>query len=475
MPAMPTARILVVDDEKTIRWSLRERLVADGHDVDEAEDVASATRLLERSQYDLLILDFQLPDGTGIDVLKKAKALDPEQLAIIMTAFATVRNATEAMRLGAYDYLDKPFDLDELALGVAKALETLSLRREVGRARSQERTSFGVDNILGRASVTEELRALIRKIARSGASSILITGESGTGKGLVARAIHYEGAAAAGPFMNITCTALPETLLESELFGHERGAFTDARNAKQGLLELAGGGTAFLDEIGDMPLKLQAKLLRFLEDKSFRKLGGTRDLRVDVRIIAATNKDLKSAVQAGTFRGDLFYRLNVIPLHVPALRERRDDIEILARKFVADFNLEFRRTTRGFTTEALAKLKAHAWPGNVRELRNVVERAVLLAEGDELDVLDLPADVRGPAERPQDGHYFVLPASGLDIEDVERDLIEQALAAADGNKSRAGRLLNLKRDQVRYWMKKYGLLAEGEEGEQGAAEDGTGG
>ncbi|MFO0983020.1 MAG: sigma-54 dependent transcriptional regulator [Planctomycetota bacterium] len=453
-------RILVVDDEKMVRWSLRQRLEEEGYDVEEAPDAATAVDLLQKDDFDLLLLDYRLPDSNGLEILKKAKGLKPDQLAILMTAFSSVKNAVEAIRLGAYDYLDKPFDLDELMLTVEKALETVSLRSEVSRMREKEREQFGVENLIGHSKTTEELRRMVKRIAKSGASSILITGESGTGKGLVARAIHYESDSAIRPFMNITCTALPETLLESELFGHERGAFTDARNAKKGLLELADTGTAFLDEIGDMPLKLQAKLLRFLEDKSFRRLGGTKDIQVNVRIVAASNKDLKAEVDAGTFRADLFYRLNVIPLEVPPLRVRSEDIPDLVDHFVRYYNNEFKKSVAGFSEAGLERLKTHTWPGNIRELRNVVERAILLSDEKILTLADLPPEIRGTdqaVDRTRGKRYFALPPSGIDIDDVERDLLEQALLLAAGNKTRAGRLLNLRRDQVRYWMRKYSI------------------
>jgi transcriptional regulator with PAS, ATPase and Fis domain len=312
------------------------------------------------------------------------------------------------------------------------------------------------------------LRRLVVKVAKSVATSILITGETGTGKGLVARAIHYEALDPERPFMNITCTALPETLLESELFGHEKGAFTDARLAKKGLFELADGGTVFLDEIGDMPASLQGKLLRFLEDKSFRRLGGTRDIRVDVRIIAATNKNLQEAARNGTFRLDLFYRLNVVPVEVPPLRERQEDVIELVTHFVRKYSSDFQKRVDGFDAEAKKRLEVYPWPGNVRELRNVTERAVLLAETETLGILDLPPEIRAFGASYSPGNtrrYFTLPPEGVDIEEVEHDLLVQALERVRGNKTRAGKLLNLKRDAIRYWMRKFHIAdAEGGEG-----------
>src|SRR5262245_34179779 len=341
-------KILVIDDEKLIRWSLNERLRREGYEVEEATDGATALKLIGQDDYDLLLLDFKLPDIDGLQVLKRVKERNPGQVVILMTAYSSIENAVEAMRLGAYDYINKPFNMDELVLDVEKALETVTLRSEVSRFRQRDRARFGLENVIGSSKASDEIRRMVRRIAESGATTILVSGESGTGKGLIARAIHYESQSADRPFMNITCTALPETLLESELFGHERGAFTDAHSQKKGLLELAQTGTAFLDEVGDLPLSLQAKLLRFLEEKKLRRLGGSRDIDVDVRIVAATNRDLKAAVDKGQFRADLFYRLNVIPLKIPALRERRDDIPDLIQHFVTLYNAEFKKTIKGF-------------------------------------------------------------------------------------------------------------------------------
>ena len=451
-------RILVVDDEKLIRGTLRDRLEKEGYLVGEADTGAAAMEQLRQEEWDLLLLDFKLPDTDGLEILRHAKERRPAPAVILMTAFASVQNAVEAMRLGAYDYVKKPFNLDELVLECERALETVLLRAEVSRYHSLDRARFSVQNLVGNSSQTQQIRTLVQRVAKSGARTILITGETGTGKGLVARAIHYESDQAGTPFLNVTCTALPETLLESELFGHEKGAFTDARVMKKGLFEVADSGTVFLDEIGDMPLSLQGKLLRFLEDKTFRRLGGTRDISVDVRIVAATNRELKQAVKEGRFRNDLYYRLNVIPIPIPPLAQRKGDVMELARHFVATYAEEFKKTIKGFDAESEKALIAYPWPGNIRELKNTIERAILLADHEVLTLEDLPFEIRdGAASSAARPATFQLPKEGVDLDQVHKDLLLQALERVRFNKTAAGKLLGLNRDQVRYWMRKYGI------------------
>src|SRR5690349_14915112 len=343
---MPT--VLVVDDEQLIRWSLSERLTADGCTIIEA---ATAREALERfgADIDLVLLDYRLPDSDGLRVLKKMKAAQPDVPIILLTAFSSIETAVEAMKQGAYHYANKPFNLDEIAMVVAKALETTALRREVKALRASRSEPFALSRIVGEAAAMQTLRALLQRIASSPASTVLLTGESGTGKDLAAKVIHYNSDRSARPFMNITCSALPEALLESELFGHERGAFTDARQKKTGLLESAEGGTVLLDEIGEMVPALQAKLLRFLEEKSFKRVGGASDIHVDVRVIAATNRDLEEAVDQGKFRADLFYRLNVMQVQLPPLRDHASDIPLLVSFYIDQFNREFRKQVRGAT------------------------------------------------------------------------------------------------------------------------------
>ena len=454
---MAQATLLIVDDEELVRWSLRERLRKDGYTVLESGTVASAMEKLTPA-VDLVLLDQRLPDGDGLTLLQQIKESSPDTLVILMTAFSTVENAVAAMKHGAYHYLNKPFNLDDVSAVVEKALETSRLRREVRMLRGSQSRDYGFDAIIGSSSAMVEAKSLLERIAASPATTVLLTGETGTGKDLAAKAIHYNSERASKPFVNITCSALPEQLLESELFGHERGAFTDARQQKRGLLETADGGTVFLDEIGEMTPGLQAKLLRFLEDRTFKRVGGLNDIRVDVRVIAATNRSLDDEVRAGRFREDLFYRLQVMPVRLPPLRERVGDIRLLVAHYIDRYNREFRKRVRGLQPGAQAMLDQYRWPGNVRELRNAIERAMLLADNGLLGAEDFAT--LSKAATPA---TFRLPPEGVDLETVERQLVMQALQRAGGNQTQAGHLLGINRDQVRYRIEKFGLTKPGQE------------
>lgn len=450
---MQAPTILVVDDEQLIRWSLADRLSQEGYRILEAE---TAEQALDRSRdgVDLVLLDYRLPDSDGLTVLRRIKETDPDILVILLTAFSSVDTAVEAMKAGAYHYANKPFNLDEVALLVEKALETTQLRREVRALRASQAQPYSIDRIVGESPAIRQLKGVLQKVAASPASTVLLMGESGTGKDLAAKVLHYASDRAMRPFMNITASALPETLLESELFGHERGAFTDARQQKRGLLESADGGTVFLDEIGEMAPGLQAKLLRFLEEKTFKRVGGATDIRVDVRVIAATNRNLDEEVRQGKFREDLYYRLNVLPIVLPPLRARAEDIPRLANYFVDAYNTEFRKHVRRIAPATMKRLQAYRWPGNIRELRNAIERAMLLAEGEELTD-ELFALAGTASARLTEG--IELPANGVDLEQLERSLVMQALERSGWNQSKAAGLLGLNRDQIRYRIEKFKL------------------
>lgn len=455
--------ILVVDDERLIRWSLEQQLQREGYRVQSAETGAQALQRAHDEPPDLVLLDVRLPDGDGLELLERFRAKDRECLVIMITAHGGVESAVRAMKLGAHDYLIKPFEADELKLTIRKALETRALRREVVRLQSEASQGAALGDLIGVSRSVGDLKVLIQRLAQSDATTVLLQGESGTGKDLAARVIHFASARARGPFLAVNCVALPEHLLESELFGHEKGAFTDAKTQKKGLFEQADGGTVYLDEIGDMRLDLQGKLLRLIEEKAFRRLGGMRDIKADVRIIAATNRDLAGCLAAGQFRADLYYRLNVFPIRLPPLRERPEDILPLATRFLGSFSREMRREPPAIHPEAQACLRRYGWPGNVRELRNVLERALILAEGATIQAEHLPPEIGGQPATSRSGAAKVaavsLPVNGLRLEDVERDLVRQALESTGGNQVHAARLLGISRDALRSRMKKFGFLS----------------
>ncbi|MBI3456733.1 MAG: sigma-54-dependent Fis family transcriptional regulator [Candidatus Rokubacteria bacterium] len=452
------SRLLVVDDERLIRWSLEQTLAKSGYEVSTVATGEAALTAVREDPPDLILLDLKLPDIDGLQVLRQVKELSPQIQVLIMTAYADVGTAVEAMKLGAYDYLTKPIDFESLAVTVRNALEASQLRRKVRLLSEKHLYPFHFAGIVGTSPAMREVVALARKVAQSEATTVLIQGESGTGKDLLAKAIHYESSRAEEPFMEIACTAMPETLLESELFGHVRGAFTDAKVQKKGLFELAQRGTVFLDEIGDMSGGLQAKLLRVLEERRFRRVGGTKDIAVDIRVIAATNRDLRQAVEAGTFRTDLYYRLQVVTITLPPLRTRREDISLLARHFLEHMSREFKKRLPRLSPGAERLLVEYDWPGNVRELRNVIERAMILEDIGDLLPGHLPPEIARVAGRPATAMpRFRLPETGLILEEAEREFVRQALEMTGGNQTRAARLLGLTRDELRYRAKKFGL------------------
>ncbi len=470
---MSSATVLIVDDEKLIRFSVRERLQEDGQFVLEAATGEEALKQLERGA-DLVLLDLHLPDVNDLSLLEKIKQAAPETVVIMLTGDPTPEIVVEAMKCGAFHYVTKPVDLDELAMLVGHALETTRLKREVRALQSRaEEDGDGLDAIIGESPAMQKTKRLLAKVAQSPATTVLLTGETGTGKDLAARAIHYASERAAKPYMNITCTVLPDTLFDSELFGHEKGAFTDAKTQRKGLLEQANGGSVFLDEIAELPLNLQAKLLRFLEDKTLRRVGGSVDIEVDVRVIAATNRNLEEMVAEGSFREDLFYRLQVMPIELPPVRERGDDVVLLAQYFAERFGKRFGHNIQGLDESALERICTYRWPGNVREIRNAVERAVLLCDSERLaaadfDALKLGAGTSGTnasfgsgdgatTTQPQTVEQFQLPEDGIDLERLERHFVIQALSRTEGNQTRAAALLGINRDQIRYRIQKFDL------------------
>jgi DNA-binding NtrC family response regulator len=457
---MKRATILVVDDEKLIRVWLEAHLGDAGYRVQLAENVTAARAAFQATPPDAVLLDLKLPDGSGLDLLREFREADDQLVAIMLTAHGDIGTAVEAVKLGAYHFLEKPPELADLLVLLETALETRTLKRTVTGLRRQAGWQFAGVEVVGRSEAMRRIVGLVEKVAASEGTTVLLRGESGVGKEVVARAIHAHSVRSEYPFLEINCTALPESLLESELFGHERGAFTDAKERKQGLLELADRGTVLLDEIGDLPSGAQAKLLRFLETRTFKRVGGVRDITVDVRIVASTNRDLDAAVRDGQFRRDLFYRLNVVPITIPPLRERPEDVEPLAAHFLANLTSALRRPARGLSREALQLLERYAWPGNVRELRNVIERAVILEEGTEILPEHLPDELRLGSRAADLGPRFRLPDAGMHLEELEKDLIRQALEQAQGNKTRAAGLLGLTRDTLRYRLEKYGIGEE---------------
>jgi two-component system response regulator AtoC len=459
---MSRETILIVDDEKLIRWSMRQRLEAWNYQVTEAVDLQEAFKKLNQDTPDLVTLDVKLPDGSGIDLLRKIKEAHASLPVVMITAFGVVDVAVQALKLGAYDFIEKPINFEKLENVIRNALETSRLKTQVAQTSSSNKNRFGIENIVGKSRAIREVLEMVKRLAQAGATTLLVQGESGTGKDLVSRALHYEGLRRDHPFFALNCAAIPETLIETELFGHERGAFTDAKNMKKGIFEIADGGTVFLDEISEMHINMQSKFLRVLEDQTFRRVGGVKDITVNVQVIASTNRNLESYVKEGRFRDDLYYRLAVVPIQIPPLRERREDIPALVTYFIQRDNIQFRKNVKGITPEGMKLMTNYSWPGNVRELKNAIERAMILVDQDIIDVQHLPIRIADPSSatplpRIMGDHLVKLPTEGAGLEDIEKELIQQALQYANGNKTKASKLLRISRDTLRYKVKKHQL------------------
>jgi two-component system, NtrC family, response regulator AtoC len=486
---MPSEKILIVDDERLVRWSLRQKCEEWGYHVVEAESGAAGLRMAQHETPDLVLLDVRLGDMNGIDVLEEMKRSGDVRAVIMITADPKLEDVKHALKIGAFDFVGKPLDFDELGVTVKNALEATRLRTEVESLRGEVRRRAGFHEVIGVSQRITELMTFVNKVAASEASTILVQGESGTGKDLIAKSIHYNSHRGDKPFIAINCSAIPETLMEAELFGHEKGAFTDAKAMKKGLFEMADGGTLFLDEIGELSPLLQAKLLRVLEDQLIRRVGGVRDMQVDVRVIAASNRDLERAVRENSFRQDLYYRLAIISIFLPPLRDRKEDIVPLVEYFIERYARKFRKNVTGITTDTRKLLMRHDWPGNVRELKNAIERAMILEDETQLRPDYLPFAVGREASQftafevtamgstmgtettagesiLPNGRMLpklVIPNGGTSLEEVERALVELALQQANGNQTHAAKLLDISRDALRYKLKKFGLMHSEEE------------
>lgn len=453
-------KVLVADDELSMREFLEILLHKEGYAVETASTGEEAIKKIERDQPDLIICDIMMPKVNGMDVLRKAKEIDPEALVIMITAYASTESAVEAMKLGAYDYITKPFQVDQIKLVVKKALEHVQLVRENIRLKREVESKYVFENLIGASEPMQKVYEVIRRVAPT-KSNVLISGESGTGKELVAKAIHYNSPRRDLPFITVNCGAIPSELLESELFGHLKGAFTGAYGDKRGLFEAANKSTIFLDEIGEIPGHIQVKLLRVIQDKTFKPLGSVKDVNVDVRLIAATNRDLEIAVKQGIFREDLYYRLNVIQIHVPPLRERRDDVPLLIQHFIRNYNIEIGKEIKGIVLEAEKLLLAYDWPGNVRELENTIERAISLTQSEKITVENLPGAIRLARPESISVPSVPFPDRGIELETIlenmERDLILKALERSGGVKNKAAKMLGISFRSFRYRLKKLGL------------------
>ncbi|MFV2072267.1 MAG: sigma-54-dependent transcriptional regulator [Thermoanaerobaculales bacterium] len=450
------ALILLVEDEKLLRWSLQQRLEKQGHTVHPAGCLADAENHLSTHLPDMVLLDLSLPDGHGLDFFEKNLGKLEDSVVLVMTAVGEVEDAVRAMKLGALDFLSKPVEHKALIELVNRSLEVRASRRDAQVAKNLRRRKIDVD-IISNASRTKETIEMAREVARSEVDTILLLGESGTGKNVIARFIHANSSRAERPYLEVNCAAIPEQLLESELFGHEKGAFTDAKRSKPGTFELADGGTVLLDEIAELRLDLQAKLLHLLENRTLRRVGGIREIQLDVRIIAVTNRNLRAMVQEKSFRDDLYYRISVFPIDVPPLRDRHEDILPLARSFLQFLQVKSGKHFEGFSRETENMLLTYSWPGNVRELRNVVERSVILEKGPQISPNSLILDTIQPQSTASTPASNGLPGGIVPLEEVEREMVSRAMTATGNNQTRAAELLGVTRDQLRYRLKKFGF------------------
>ncbi len=461
------SRILVVDDEESIREFLEIMLKKEGYEVTTAEDGAKAKDILTKKSFDMIISDLQMPNVTGIELLKHVKESYPDTVFMLITAFGTTETAVDAMKMGAYDYVTKPFKIDEVRMNIANALRSQNLEVEVRTLKKELVREYSFQNMVGNSTAMHSIFDLIKRVSQT-PTNILVTGESGTGKEVIAKAIHYNGPLKDRPFVTINCGAIPENLMESEMFGHKKGSFTGAIADKQGLFEVANGGTLFLDEVGELPPSIQVKLLRAIQERIIRRVGATEDMKIEVRIIAATNRNLDDMVAKGTFRQDLFYRLNVINIKSPALRDRAEDIPLLANHFLKKYNEKLGKNINTVSTEAMDILKKYNYPGNVRELENMIERTVALEAGSTVLPESLPPMVNTTSGRKMaSSHEIEIGDDGLDLDKVigqiEKEVLIKAIHAAGGTKKKAAKLLKISFRSMRYRIEKYNLGVVGDD------------
>ena len=456
---MKHLKILIIDDEKLIRWSFEKKLNSKNCKIYTAGSGEDGIETFEMEQPDIVFLDNKLPKMQGLDVLKKIKSIDEDAIIVFMTAYETVDVAVSAIKSGAYEYINKPFTFEEIEILLNNIREKINKDKEIQLLRREKKDCITFNQIIGRSENLMQKIQLSKKIAKTETTTILLLGESGTGKDMFSRAIHNESNRKDKPFVTINCSSLPETLLESELFGYEKGAFTDAKKQKKGLFEVAESGTVFLDEIGEINQATQLKLLSVLENRTVRRLGGTIDIPVDIRIIAATNKELKKSVDDKLFREDLYYRLKVFQITIPPLRSHKEDIPDLISYFIEQFNFQFRKTVKGIDQKAQELMMKYNWPGNIRELRNVMERAVILESNSMLDEDSLPGEIKEKykEEKKKHPYNFIIPEEGISLDEMEKQIVEQALQKTNDNQTKASELLGISRDTLRYKKKKHKL------------------